>query len=249
LKTLITDECISLERKGKETKQIQSNICIIGVSNHSDHHMIKEGQRRIFAIECAPKPKHLEYYTNLTKVLERSADKFYSYILDIDIDDFYPSRFPENHFQKALIEDNKDTHIRFIEEYNWKYFGGQCVWENALFIHEEYRKWCKSQELKYIVPFNMFMRRSTNYLESKKFSGNITKWRRIGEEPKGSDTVCMSIKIPDMNSIETKNKIDRITNGNLVIITSIDKLEGKVIFTSKDKDILEQRLKMEFPDK
>lgn len=186
LRNLITDYFINMEKKGENSRQIKSNICIIGISNHYDQHLIKKGQRRIVAIECASKPRETQYYEKLASVLSNNADKYYSYLMDVDLTNFVPNVFPENKFQEELIEDNKDSHIMFIERFNWSYNntenGYEWMWMKSENVYVNYLDWCKRLDIKYKIDIKWFVRKSNNMIESCQ-KNNITYWRRSGTKP------------------------------------------------------------------
>ena len=121
MKNLITDDLISVEKKGLEHIMIENHINFIGTTNNPNCIKVEKGDRRYACFEVSNKYKgDKEYFDNFVEYCmnEEAGHDFYNYMTKtyqkedlVDLRDI-----PETQLRSDLIENNKSPIERFIDD-------------------------------------------------------------------------------------------------------------------------------------
>ena len=157
MKNLITDDLISIEKKGLEHIMIENYINFIGTTNNPNCIKVEKGDRRYACFEVSNKYKGDKvYFDNFVEVCmnDEAGNDFYNYMIkDYPKEDLVDLRdIPETQFRKDLINGSQNQFERFIEYFlseendmdqrKWISKENKEISKNILY--EEYLFWCSN---------------------------------------------------------------------------------------------------------
>ncbi len=146
LKSKINNETIRIENKGKCAFNIKNMFKYISTTQHRIAFKIKEGDRRIFAIEASEELKgNVAYFEQLNNYIEdpNYQRSFYDFLMARPVKRLITDAdFPETQLMKDTKALNTDPVEDFIDELDYGDYTGQT-------LYEQYCKFIKSSGLEY----------------------------------------------------------------------------------------------------
>jgi hypothetical protein len=151
MKNLITDDLISIEKKGLEHIMIENYINFIGTTNNPNCIKVEKGDRRYACFEVSNKYKgDKKYFDNFVDVCmnDEAGNDIYNYYINTEDDDIDLRDIPETQFRKDLISNSRSPVERFIDELlNEEHNIDERKWLDKKKItlsnlYEEYCMWC-----------------------------------------------------------------------------------------------------------
>lgn len=134
LKSMITDEKITIEHKGVDLIQAVSSHWLVFLSNYTDQRFIEHNDRRFAIFECGPKQDGA-YYRRLARALE-SGDDIITWLNEIYDKDFNLREIPVTTLKKQLMNDNRHPVEQFLDEVPHGEYPSSK-------IYKDYKEWCR----------------------------------------------------------------------------------------------------------
>jgi len=183
MKNLITDDLISVEKKGLEHIMIENHINFIGTTNNPNCIKVERGDRRYACFEVSSKYKgDKKYFDDFVDLLmnDEAGNDIYNYYInmesDVDLRDI-----PQTELRKDLISNSRTPVERFIDELlNGEHNMDERKWldKNKIEVsnlYEEYCMWCGFNNEKCFsknifsknIPKNKIKERGNSRIENK----------------------------------------------------------------------------------
>ena len=103
LKSFITDNTVSVEKKGVDILQAKNITNLIAFTNHEDVVHLSQDERRYLMLRATMvKPLSEEYYENLAEWVGDNTDKILNYFLNKSLMGFSPNRAPTSTYTKEI---------------------------------------------------------------------------------------------------------------------------------------------------
>ncbi len=119
LKGIITEPMTEMERKGVDSKQIESHINLIFTSNEEYPVHIDRDDRRCYVIEATKDPTHDQaYFRALSARMTdgRVAQAFYKWLMSRDLTGFDPRSFKMTDAKRAMQNQARDGFDMWMQE-------------------------------------------------------------------------------------------------------------------------------------
>ena len=181
LKSYITEPYVVIEKKGVDAMTVPHFANYVITTNHATPVRIEQGDRRYFAVECAPPPGP-EYFQRLLSAVKepKMALRYTQYLMSLDLANFHPQRDrPHTELYRDMMEAGKPVEVEFI---CWLldqgYINGiqeQQV-ENAE-IYRLYQQWIQTENPTSTMQGSRTLMRALNSL------GLTTSSRATGNKP------------------------------------------------------------------
>ena len=183
LKSLITEDYVSIERKGLENQECGHFPGFIVLSNHDAPIRVEQGDGRIVCLDVSPRCKgNFKYFGQLGKILNHpdTPGSFMSYLLDQDLSNWNPQEnIPTTKMKTETMREHLPNPIRFIIDHISVWSEDQIEKPGCAMLYQEYRTWCEANGEK---PFsnNNFGKKShkltlnENVLVVEKENGSIS---------------------------------------------------------------------------
>lgn len=170
LKSLITDNTITINQKGKQAYTINSYHRFITTTNNYNAFTTSRDDRRKVFINCSNELKNNNsYFNNFYHYLnDRDVIKtLFEFFKSIDINENFNIPIPNSEFQNDIIENNEDIEIRFLKDYIIPIKLNE-IKIPCNEIYREYTRWCSIHNLNYIDS-------SIKFFKYIQFNDNIPK--------------------------------------------------------------------------
>lgn len=151
MKTYITDELVTINRKNVNPYKVENVSNFIIVTNDKNPIWIEEGDRRYVAIDVSDKMKdNVDYFNELFDSL---TDEFYknlfNYFRLCDIKDFNPRVIPNTERKSHIIDSNKDSFEYYMDENRDKFYPCGKFTSKAT-AYESYKIFCESEKITHV---------------------------------------------------------------------------------------------------
>ena len=116
LKSLITEDYLTVERKGIEPKVIKDYAGFMVLSNHDAPLRVEMGDRRVVCFDVSSRCKgNTTYFKNLAKVLEHpdAPSVVMAYLLSLDLSDWNSQDIPTTKIKVDTMQEHLPNPIRF----------------------------------------------------------------------------------------------------------------------------------------
>lgn len=180
MKTLITDEEQQVERKGLESMTIDSYSRFVFCSNSEKPIHIESGNsedRRYFVLKFKKPNDSFNYFKTLAQNMNQdTADHFYTYLMDLDLNNFNITQFPITEAREEIQELSVCKDILYIRDHYW------TDWLPHKNVYQHYREWCN--EKGYSNPSNetWFSKNISAFIERKHQRLRYMKRKDLGED-------------------------------------------------------------------
>lgn len=193
LKTYITDKELHINPKNQTPRDISNFANFMLISNHED--AIHIHPRRYMVIEISNHyalPENLVAARKFYKanVKQESADHFYSYLMNLDLDHIDIEEVPMTQAKIRAIERCKsnleaflaDTQEDFMDDEKNASFSGvrlyvkgketdeTTYWINASGLHDKYSKWCERNKIKNVLGVRAFQAKLDSVFKTEKIN-------------------------------------------------------------------------------
>ena len=153
IKTLVTEETVSWEQKGKQTIAIKNVSRLIFFTNNECPIKISTSNRRFMVVDCdAEKNNYSDDLCNRVRKAWANKSKvvaFANFLKQRDISNWNPEKFVKTSFYDALLSKSVPLYDKFIIDRLED--RGVCDDEESIgasSFYSEYGKWCKSNDYK-----------------------------------------------------------------------------------------------------
>lgn len=179
MKTYITDELITINRKNVNPYKVENVSNFIIVTNDKNPIWIEEGDRRYVALDVSDKMKdNVEYFNELFDSL---TDEFYknlfNYLRLYDIKDFNPRVIPNTERKSRIIDSNKDSFEYYMDENRDKFYPCGKFTSKAT-AYESYKTFCESEKITHIYDGMKFKELLNEHCEIKTQYDNEVKYSK-----------------------------------------------------------------------
>ncbi|GET59872.1 highly derived D5-like helicase-primase [Rhizophagus irregularis DAOM 181602=DAOM 197198] len=177
LKSLITEDYVSIERKGLEFQECGHYPGFMVLSNHDTPIRVEMGDGRIVCLDVSPRCKsNFTYFDQLGGILEHpdTPGSFMTYLLNLNLSEWKPRKIPPTKMKVETMRNQLSNPIRFIIDHiaSWAESSGIRTSSKA-FLYQKYLEWCGDNGEK-ALPNNIF---------GKKLSEkNITEYKQVRVE-------------------------------------------------------------------
>lgn len=116
MKTVITEDWLRIEMKGKEAYTIEDKNNYVLLTNNDFPVKIDYSDRRYFCFNSSNElVNNGDYFKEYFKILEDKevAEQFYYYLLNIDLKNFNCNNIPETHLKTEIRIDSSPTPIKY----------------------------------------------------------------------------------------------------------------------------------------
>lgn len=119
LKSIITQQTTSMEKKFADARLVESFRRFIFCSNHENPLFIEPDDRRFFVLRVSAEKKgNFEYFEQLYNGLgDNCAVHLFHYLLRLDIQDFVVAKFPNTQAKKDIISQTVSPVVEFLGEF------------------------------------------------------------------------------------------------------------------------------------
>jgi hypothetical protein len=120
LKSLITEDYVTIERKGLEPKVLKHYAGFMVTSNHDAPLRIEIGDHRIVCFDVSSQYKDDKtYFRHLGRVLEHpdAPSVVMAYLLSLDLSDWSPQEIPSTKMKVETMRDQLPNPVRFIIDF------------------------------------------------------------------------------------------------------------------------------------
>lgn len=188
LNALITAKSVTINEKQRPQKQVPAYFNMAFASNENIPFPLHGEARRWFVI--APENKLDEKLSEqvYSEISSEGLDAFYTYLLNVPLDDFKHDKPPLTEAKRALMNASKRSIEVFIDEWVVGETKYKCVNCKARQLYDSYKEWASST-LEHKYSYRKFTE------DLKKIDGIrlIEKqWWRYGKEQQQSLIVCVS---------------------------------------------------------
>ena len=181
LKSYITEPYIVVEKKCVDAGTVPHFANYIVTTNHATPVRIEQGDRRYFAVECAPPPGP-EYFQRLLSAVKepKMVLRYTQYLMSLDITNFHPQRDrPCTELYRDIMEAGKPMEVEFVcwllDQKRLSGTHEQSV-GNAQ-IYEWYKEWAHSENPASTIPGSRIVMMALNA------HGLTTSSRGTGNRP------------------------------------------------------------------
>ncbi|RHZ76065.1 hypothetical protein Glove_207g24 [Diversispora epigaea] len=172
LKSLITEDYITIEHKGLEPFDCGHFPGFMVLSNHDAPIRVEQGDGRIVCLDVSLRCKgNFKYFGQLGKILNHpdTPGSFMSYLLDRDLLDWNPEKnIPTTKMKTETMQEHLPNPIRFIIDHISLWSENQVENPSTDLLYQAYRTWCEANGEK---PF-------TNSIFGKKIKMKISIERK-----------------------------------------------------------------------
>ncbi|GES94710.1 highly derived D5-like helicase-primase [Rhizophagus clarus] len=174
LKSLITEDYVSIECKGLEFQECGHYPRFMVLSNHDTPIRVEMGDGRIVCLDVSPRCKsNFTYFDQLGGILKHpdTPGSFMTYLLNLNLSGWKPRKIPPTKMKVETMRNQLSNPIRFIIDHiaSWAESSGIRTSSKA-FLYQKYLEWCGDNGEK-ALPNNIF---------GKKLSEkNITEYKQV----------------------------------------------------------------------
>ena len=146
LKSLITEEKISIEHKGLETKRLKDFAGYMVTSNQDAPIKIDIGDSRVVCFDVSSRCRgNTAYFKRLGKVLDHpdAPGVVMRYLLSLDLSDFEPQEIPATKMKVKTMRNHLPNPIRFIINYISLWDVDKVAKLSSTSLYQNYFEWCR----------------------------------------------------------------------------------------------------------
>ncbi|CAJ0834274.1 1583_t:CDS:1, partial [Entrophospora sp. SA101] len=188
LKSLITEDYVSIERKGLENQECGHFPGFIVLSNHDAPIRVEQGDGRIVCLDVSPRCKgNFKYFGQLGKILNHpdTPGSFMSYLLDQDLSNWNPQEnIPTTKMKTETMREHLPNPIRFIIDHISVWSKDQIEKPGCVMLYQEYRTWCEANGEKPFSNNNFGKKIPQVNIERKRAGGGKREWQYILDRSK-----------------------------------------------------------------
>lgn len=143
LKSLITKDYVTIERKGLEPKVLEHYAGFIVTSNHDAPLRIEIGDRCIVCFDVSSQYKDDKtYFRPLGRVLKHpdAPSVVMAYLLSLDLSDWSPQEIPFTKMKVEMMRDQLPNPVRFI--INFIVNRDRVFKQSHTSLYQKYLEWC-----------------------------------------------------------------------------------------------------------
>jgi len=184
--SLITDDIININEKGKERFSMNSYHRFIASTNKEFPIPVEQGNRRFVLIECSDENKGNAKYSNILTSYINNTDvqrTFYDYLMN------YPTKnilteedIPITEFHRQIVEESRDTIDKFFMEFYDDHSAEISIRKTTNELWDEFRMFCSNSNIDNRLNKQMFLSRvgkkkipGINNLGPIRFKGNVQR--------------------------------------------------------------------------
>jgi len=188
LKSLITEDYVSIERKGLENQDCGHFPGFIVLSNHDAPIRVEQGDGRIVCLDVSPRCKgNFKYFDQLGKILEHpdTPGSFMGYLLNQDLSNWKPEKnMPTTKMKTETMREHLPNPIRFIIDHISVWSKDQIEKPGCAMLYQEYRTWCEANGEKPFSNNNFGKKIPQVNIERKRAGGGKREWQYILDRSK-----------------------------------------------------------------
>lgn len=158
LKALITGETIRINPKNVSAHDERNHVNIVFLSNERQPLVLEEGDRR-YAVIWVPEVLNPDYYARIAEEIANGGiEALHDYLLNLPMDGFNEhSKPPMTKAKRDLININRESTERFIEEWLNGDLGLPVCPVKSLTLYKSYLDWCRKNGVSKPRESNQFM--------------------------------------------------------------------------------------------
>jgi hypothetical protein len=179
LKALITEDYVSIERKGLESQDCNHYAGFMILSNHDAPIRVEMGDGRIVCLDVSSRCKsNFTYFDQLGGILEHpdTPGSFMSYLLSLNLSGWKPRKIPSTKMKIETMRDQLPNPIRFIIDYISSWSGDQVAKPSCTSLYQKYVEWCGGNGEKPFSNNTLGKKFSRINIERKRASGGKREW-------------------------------------------------------------------------